>query len=84
VDLLHVPLCRHDHGLKHAGGWRLGQPEPGHFVWTRPLGRTYHARRQPITTDLPAGCPARAVRRPCTAGHRRRELADPVPATTQA
>jgi hypothetical protein len=28
VDLLHVPLCRHDHGLKHAeaGGWASPSP----------------------------------------------------------
>jgi hypothetical protein len=25
--------CRHDHRLKHEGGWRLRQPETGHFVW---------------------------------------------------
>ncbi len=51
------PLCRHDHRLKHAGGWRLDQPESGHFAWTSPLGRSYHARRQPVTTDLPAPLP---------------------------
>lgn len=34
MDLFYVPLCRHDHGLKHVGGWRLGQSEPGHFAWT--------------------------------------------------
>ncbi len=51
------PLCRHDHRLKHAGGWRLGQPEPGHFVWTSPLGRIYHARRRPIIQDLPGPLP---------------------------
>ncbi len=47
------PLCRHDHRLKHDGGWRLRQPEAGHFVWTSPLGRSYHTRPQPITIDLP-------------------------------
>ncbi len=51
------PLCRHDHRLKHEGGWRLRQPEPGHFVWTSPLGRVYHTRPQPITTDLPDPLP---------------------------
>ncbi|MDQ2791549.1 MAG: hypothetical protein DLM60_01000 [Pseudonocardiales bacterium] len=51
------PLCRHDHLLKHEGGWRLRQPEPGHFVWTSPLGRVYHTRPQPITTDLPDPLP---------------------------
>jgi hypothetical protein len=51
------PLCRHDHRLKHEGGWRLRQSEPGHFVWTSPLGRVYHTRPQPITTDLPDPLP---------------------------
>ncbi|MGH3812848.1 MAG: DUF222 domain-containing protein [Pseudonocardiaceae bacterium] len=26
--------CRHDHRLKHEGGWTLHQPEPGVFIWT--------------------------------------------------
>ncbi len=47
------PLCRHDHRLKHAGRWRLHQPEPGHFTWISPLGRTYHTQPPPITIDLP-------------------------------
>ncbi|MGH3773973.1 MAG: DUF222 domain-containing protein [Pseudonocardiaceae bacterium] len=46
------PLCRHDHRLKHEGGWRLRQPAPGNFVWTSPLGRVYYTRPQPIITDL--------------------------------
>jgi len=51
------PVCCHDHQLKHEGGWRLTQPEPGHFIWTSPLGRIYHTRPQPITTDLPEPLP---------------------------
>ncbi|MGH4021670.1 MAG: HNH endonuclease signature motif containing protein, partial [Pseudonocardiaceae bacterium] len=51
------PLCRHDHRLKHDGGWRLTQPESGHFVWSSPLGRIYHTRPQPIITDLPSPLP---------------------------
>ncbi len=32
-------------------------------TWTSPLGRTYHARRQPITTDLPGPLlPARLLK----------------------
>jgi hypothetical protein len=27
-------VCRHDHRLKHEGGWQLHQPEPGVFRWT--------------------------------------------------
>jgi Domain of unknown function (DUF222) len=26
--------CRHDHRLKHEGGWQLHQPHAGHFHWT--------------------------------------------------
>ncbi|MGH3913741.1 MAG: DUF222 domain-containing protein [Pseudonocardiaceae bacterium] len=51
------PLCKHDHRVKHEGGWRLCQPEPGHFVWISPLGRTYHTWPQLITTDLPDPVP---------------------------
>ncbi|MGH3886745.1 MAG: hypothetical protein ACRDSZ_09280 [Pseudonocardiaceae bacterium] len=54
------PVCRHDHGLKHRGGWRLCQPEAGHFIWTSPWGRVYHTRPQPITTDLPDPVPGPA------------------------
>ncbi len=57
------PMCRHDHGLKHRGGWRLCQPDTGHFIWTSPLGRAYQTRRQPIITDLPDPLP-RAERYP--------------------
>ncbi|MGH3827382.1 MAG: HNH endonuclease signature motif containing protein, partial [Pseudonocardiaceae bacterium] len=28
-------VCRHDHRLKHEGGWQLHQPQPGHFHWRR-------------------------------------------------
>ncbi|MGH3793626.1 MAG: DUF222 domain-containing protein [Pseudonocardiaceae bacterium] len=51
------PLCRHDHRLKHEAGWRLTQPQPGHFTWTSPLGRTYRTQPQPITTGLPEPLP---------------------------
>ena len=34
--------------LKTEGGWRLEQPEPGVFVWTSPLGRTYRISPEPI------------------------------------
>ncbi|MBP2365408.1 HNH endonuclease signature motif containing protein [Pseudonocardia parietis] len=42
------PLCRHDHMLKTVGGWQLDQPEPGHFIWTSPLGRVYPRHPEPI------------------------------------
>ncbi|PZS39803.1 MAG: hypothetical protein DLM62_06305 [Pseudonocardiales bacterium] len=28
-------VCRHDHRLKHEGGWTLQQPKPGNFRWIR-------------------------------------------------
>jgi hypothetical protein len=40
-------LCRHHHRLKHEGGFQLHQPEPGHFPWTSPGGRTYDAAPEP-------------------------------------
>jgi hypothetical protein len=47
------PLCRHDHRLKHEGGWRLRQPEAGHFVWTSRLGHSYHRPPPAILQPLP-------------------------------
>ncbi len=49
--------CRHDHRLKHEGGWQLHQPQPGHFRWTSPLGHTYHRRPPPILEPLPDPIP---------------------------
>lgn len=34
-------LCRHDHRLKHEGGWRHRPIAPGVFAWTTALGHTY-------------------------------------------
>lgn len=34
-------LCRHDHRLKHEGGWRHRPIAPGVFAWTSALGHTY-------------------------------------------
>ncbi|MBC3192577.1 DUF222 domain-containing protein [Pseudonocardia sp. C8] len=42
------PLCRHDHTLKTEAGWDLDQPEPGRFIWTSPLGKTYPVAPEPI------------------------------------
>lgn len=44
--------CRHDHRLKHEGGWQLHQPEPGLFRWTSRLGHTYQVRPPPIIEPL--------------------------------
>ncbi len=53
TDINQGPACRHDHRLKHVGGWRLSQPQPGHFIWLSPLRRTYHTQPPPIILDLP-------------------------------
>ncbi|GAA5148619.1 hypothetical protein GCM10023321_11160 [Pseudonocardia eucalypti] len=47
------PGCKHDHRLKHEGGWTVTQPQPGRFIWTSPLGRRYHTRGEPITDPEP-------------------------------
>ncbi|MGH3800871.1 MAG: hypothetical protein ACRDTD_12170 [Pseudonocardiaceae bacterium] len=57
MDLLHVPLCWHGHRLKHEGGWRLRQPEPGNFVWTSRLGHTYQHQPAAIIEPLPDPIP---------------------------
>ncbi|MGH3814319.1 MAG: DUF222 domain-containing protein [Pseudonocardiaceae bacterium] len=51
------PGCRHDHRLKHEGGWQLHQPEPGLFRWTSRLGHTYSVRPPPIIEPLPDPLP---------------------------
>ncbi|MGH3537521.1 MAG: DUF222 domain-containing protein [Pseudonocardiaceae bacterium] len=51
--------CRHHHRLKHEGGWRLHQPEPGHFRWTSRLGHSYHRPPPPILEPLPDPLPDR-------------------------
>ncbi|HXV92920.1 MAG TPA: HNH endonuclease signature motif containing protein, partial [Pseudonocardia sp.] len=50
-------VCRHDHLLKQRG-WSLEQPEPGVFVWTSPLGRSYRVRPEPVLPPLPGPVPA--------------------------
>jgi len=35
------PPCARHHHAKHAPGWKLDQPQPGHMTWTTPGGRTY-------------------------------------------
>lgn len=49
--------CRHDHRLKHDGGWRLTQPQPGLFRWISRLGHTYTVRPPPIIEQLPDPLP---------------------------
>lgn len=45
--------CRHDHRLKHEGGWRLEQLEPGHFRWISRSGHAYLVHPPPIIDPLP-------------------------------
>ncbi|MGH3864799.1 MAG: DUF222 domain-containing protein [Pseudonocardiaceae bacterium] len=49
--------CRHDHRLKHQGGWTLHQPHPGVFRWRSRLGHTYHHRPPAIIEPLPDPIP---------------------------
>jgi hypothetical protein len=51
------PACRHDHRLKHDGGWRLDQLKPGHFRWISRLGHTYEVDPSPIIEPLPDPIP---------------------------
>jgi hypothetical protein len=50
-------LCRHDHRLKHDGGWRVAQPEPGHLIWISRLGVRYHVHPPLIIEPLPHPVP---------------------------
>jgi hypothetical protein len=52
VDTNIGPGCWRHHPDKDRG-WTLTQPEPGHFVWKSPLGRTYSTRGEPVRPDLP-------------------------------
>lgn len=46
-------VCRHCHRLKHEGGWRLRQPEPGRFAWHTLAGATYAVAPRPVLADPP-------------------------------
>jgi hypothetical protein len=59
--------CRHDHRVKHDGGWRLDQPKPGKFRWTSRLGHTYLVHPPPITEALPDPIPRTAQAPPLLA-----------------
>jgi hypothetical protein len=50
-------LCRHDHRLRHEGGWRLHQPVPGYFGWISRLGVHYFVRPPLIIQPLPDAVP---------------------------
>ena len=45
--------CRHDHRLRHEGGWTIEHTAPGQVTWISPLGRRYRRRSPPGLLDLP-------------------------------
>jgi hypothetical protein len=45
--------CRHDHRVKHDGGWRVYKPDPEVTVWVSPLGHSYVNTVAPIMPALP-------------------------------
>ena len=49
--------CRHDHRLRHEGGWTVIQPRPGHLIWTSRLGIRYDVRPPLIIQQLPDPIP---------------------------
>ena len=51
------PSCRHDHRMRHEGGWTLKQTSPGQFTWTSRLGHTYQRTPPPDLDDLPQPMP---------------------------
>ena len=53
VDSELAPACRHDHRLRHDGGWQVTHDAPGKVSWTSPLGHTYQRHRPPGLLDLP-------------------------------
>jgi hypothetical protein len=50
-------LCRHDHRLRHEGGWQIVQPTPGHFTVISRLGIRYLVRPPQIIERLPGPLP---------------------------
>lgn len=49
---LHPP-CRHDHRLRHDGGWRVGIEESGQVRWTGGLGHEYISGPPAVMVDTP-------------------------------
>lgn len=84
------PACAHDHDVKHGGGWRLDQPEPGTFVWRSPLGGQYRTGGGFLLPELPEphpvdlgphfDRPTRRVLGPILQSRRRVEPPRPPPA----
>ncbi|TDQ50087.1 hypothetical protein EV188_11083 [Actinomycetospora succinea] len=55
-------LCRHHHRAKHDAGWRIAQPEPGHFHITTRAGARYDTRPRRILEPLPQPRPTATPR----------------------
>ncbi|NEE01818.1 HNH endonuclease signature motif containing protein [Phytoactinopolyspora halotolerans] len=51
-------LCRHDHRLRHDGGWKAHRPDTGTTIWHSPLGHRYVNRAPAIIPTLPNPRPA--------------------------
>lgn len=51
------PMCKHDHRLKHEGGWELHQVAPGRFVWISRCGQALEVPARPVRRDLPPPSP---------------------------
>ncbi|NEE03007.1 HNH endonuclease signature motif containing protein [Phytoactinopolyspora halotolerans] len=51
-------LCRHDHRLRHDGGWKAHRPDTGTTIWHSPLGHRYTNRAPAIIPTLPNPHPA--------------------------
>jgi Domain of unknown function (DUF222) len=49
--------CRHDHRLRHEGGWAVHQPRPGYLIWISRLGIHYHVPPPLIIEPLPDPMP---------------------------
>jgi hypothetical protein len=52
LENLHPP-CRHDHRLRHEGGWNVCTQIDGTTVWTSALGRAYISRPPPVIRESP-------------------------------
>ena len=53
VDIGLAAACRHDHRLRHEGGWHVEHDQPGQITWTSRLGRAYQRHAPPGLLDLP-------------------------------
>ena len=53
--------CRHDHRLKHDGGWQVAKLASGQLVWISRLGIHYHVPPPLIIQPLPDPAPREPV-----------------------